>query len=72
MKFRYLYSVLSEDFEFSLLLGAINYRINEIQKNGGDAGDLVKAKDKLIFYSHVVEKSVKTVFGGNNENEKSV
>lgn len=68
MRFRQFNSVLSEDFEWSLLLGAINHRINEIQKNGGDAGDIVRAKDKFIFYSHVVDKPVKTAFEGNVEN----
>lgn len=69
MRFRQFNAVLSEDFEWSLLLGAINHRINEIQKNGGDAGDIVRARDKLIFYSHVVEKPVKTVFDCDDEKQ---
>lgn len=51
MVFRKFDLVLSEEFEWSKLLAAINYYINEMQLKGIDTREVAAVKDKLIYFS---------------------
>lgn len=62
MVFRKFDSVLSEEFEWSKLLAAINYYINEMQLKGIDTREVAAVKDKLIYFSETFEKSVNNPF----------